>query len=176
MEEPPKKKARKKRAPSADDMPAPPPPMKTIRLEVDLTETKEGETLFYFVLDQAKDLGMVDEWPADVAGEEVGMEVDEEGPIDGSMPIPSTIGLGFDGDAEEIARRFEERYQEEAKPKRVSDTHGRLGRPGESLPACSHLSVNRICNMTLRTHSSTTPNCIWMHLLMLLDLRNQDFM
>jgi len=125
----PKKKARKRRAPSEDDMPAPPPPMKTIRLTIDLSQLKTGVTIEYNVLDNAKELGMVDEWPMDLGEREVkGDDLDGEdgtpgvdGEIPGGVPkAPPPVGLRLDeDDAIEIARRLEEKYGDKKPAKKV---------------------------------------------------------
>lgn len=106
----PKKKSRKKREASVDDLPAAPPPMITIRLEYKLKP--EGEESEWNVLEAAQEAGLIPKWPTNE--EEKVVE-----PIEASDAQPTTGGpelaLGFDGDAEEIARRFAEKYDKPTK-------------------------------------------------------------
>jgi hypothetical protein len=101
----PKKNSRKKREASVDDLPAAPPPMITIRLEYKLKP--EGQESEWNVLEAAQDAGLVPRWPT-TGGEE------KVEPMETSEPQPTVggpdVALGFDGDAEEIARRFAEKY------------------------------------------------------------------
>ena len=106
----PKKKSRKKREASVDDLPAAPPPMITIRLEYKLQP--EGQECEWNVLEAAQDAGLIPRWPTNE--EEKVLE-----PIETSEATPTAGGpdlaLGFEGDAEEIARRFAEKYDKPTK-------------------------------------------------------------
>ena len=128
----PKKKARPRAV--SEDLPPPPPPMRTIRLEKDLVL---GDGMVEWnILDDAREKGMVDDWVDKEADDEddEGMEVDGDGPapgLAGSSDLPADVDgqpaagpstglaglLSLDGDAEEIARRLEEKYGDAAKPK-----------------------------------------------------------
>jgi len=109
----PKKKPRKKREASADeDLPAPPPPMKTIRLTLVLAQPGKDLDIEFNIIDEARKAGLEPTWapieePLDVLEEDV------------KEPLP-TGGLlsGMNDDdltPEEIARRFEERYDKPSK-------------------------------------------------------------
>ena len=110
----PKKKSRKKREASVDDLPAAPPPMITIRLEYKLRP--EGEESEWNVLEAAQEAGLIPKWPTNE--EEKVVE-----PIEPGEAPPTTGGpdlaLGFDGDAEEIARRFAEKYDKPTKKRPI---------------------------------------------------------
>ena len=115
--------------------------MRTIRLERTL-DLGAPEPLQWNILDDARDKGMVEDWTKD-DDEGEGMEVDrdvaplpgQEGTasvglgLGGDVPpsdAPSVSGsaavglLGLDGDAEEIARRLEEKYGGAPKKPKVS--------------------------------------------------------
>ena len=110
------KKKRARRSPSEDDeIPPAPPPMRTIRLERALVP--EGQTLDWNILDDARDQGMVDVWGQ--------VEEDKDIPVDNVMELDAPagsmgqevigLGLGGDLDAEEMARRFDEKYEKQEK-------------------------------------------------------------
>lgn len=106
----PKKKSRKKREASVDDLPAAPPPMITIRLEYKLKP--EGQESEWNVLEAAQEAGLVPKWPTNEEPKIV--DVLE---TSGAPPVPGgpDTALGLDGDAEEIARRFAEKYDKPTK-------------------------------------------------------------
>jgi len=112
------KKKRRIRSPSVDeDLPPPPPPMMTIRIERELPEA--GETLTWNVLDDAKEAGMIAEWP--VKDLEHGKEVLEK-VEDASKPeLPAADGdLPPEATEEEkemhaIAKRLADKYDKPAK-------------------------------------------------------------
>ena len=133
----PKKRSRPRAI--SEDLPPPPPPMRTIRLERKLIL---GDGMFEWnILDDAREKGMVDDWEAKDGDDDddEGMEVDgtAAGPaapvVPGSSDLPPDIDgqptagpsngpsglMNLDGDAEEIARRLEEKYGDapKAKPK-----------------------------------------------------------
>lgn len=111
----PKKKSRKKREASADEeLPAPPPPMKTIRLSIELLA--EGHTQEWNITEQAQKLGMMPAFPVDdgSAAEEDVKESAPPPPVGGILSQAGEEGLS----AEEIARRFEEKYDKPSKPKK----------------------------------------------------------
>ncbi|WVR07923.1 hypothetical protein IAU60_004966 [Kwoniella sp. DSM 27419] len=127
---PKKKKRVRPRSPSEDV--APPPPIKTIRLEKAML--KEGETLEWNILDDAREQGMIAEiWavteeevptnlPMDVEGAVNGNGMGEaeasNGPTAGPSSRPLFSNL-VDEDPEEIARRLEEKYGDAPKPKKT---------------------------------------------------------
>ena len=107
--------------------------MRTIRLERDLVL---GDGMFEWnFLDDAREKGMIDDWGDKEADDEDGMEVDGEGAAavmpgsnnqppelrDGQPVAGPSTGvtglLNLDGDAEEIARRLEEKYGDVPKAK-----------------------------------------------------------
>ena len=117
------KKRRARRSPSSDeDLPPPPPPMRTIRLERDLLP--QGETLEWNILDDAREKGMVDVWTSideerdgAVNG---GMELDAQLPDSSAGPVAGLFEPdGGDEDAEDIARRLEEKYGDKKKKVKV---------------------------------------------------------
>lgn len=115
------KKKRARRSPSSDeDLPPAPPPMQTIRLERQLDP--EGSTLEWNILDDAREKGMVDVWgPVDEEVElvvDVGLEVDGSATLPAAGTVAGLLGLGGDDEDEvEIARRFEEKFEETKKIK-----------------------------------------------------------
>lgn len=107
-------KKKRPRAASFDDMPKPRKPIPTIRLEFTLDTTKEYPMIN--IMDLAKEEGLI---PDDAVEEAHYDDREDAMDVDGPTAGPSTPGVGVFGafgighpeeSAEEIARRFEEKY------------------------------------------------------------------
>jgi len=110
------KKKKRPRAASIDDMPKPRMPIPTIRLEFSL-DTKTDYAMIN-IMDLAKQAGLIpddaiEEPPEEDREEGDDAKMDVDAPVAGpSTPGPAGLfGIGgHDESAEEIARRFEEKY------------------------------------------------------------------
>lgn len=89
--------------------------MVTIRLEYKLKP--EGEDSEWNVLEAAQDAGLVPRWAG--AEEEKMMEAMDTDEAQPARDGPRSILMGLDGDAEEIARRLDEKH-DKPKPKRAA--------------------------------------------------------
>lgn len=158
----------------------------------------DNETLEWNILEDAREKGMVEAWGVGVSAEEVakeaaagelaesmqagaeaGMEVDENGAGPSTAPQPLLglgLGMGFaDEDAEEIARRLEEKYgDEDNKKKKVAVSLKIPLCMRESLADMTVLrSRERRSNMILTIHLSMILRSSSMPLLTSLDPRRR---
>jgi hypothetical protein len=104
-------KKKRARAASVDEMPPPPPPMLTIRVDREFED--DYETLEWNILDDARERGMVAEWPTgpDISNTLAEPEHPVAGPSQPPLPVPLD-GNGLDAnlmddDALAIAARLE---------------------------------------------------------------------
>lgn len=107
-------KKKRARAASVDEMPPPPPPMLTIRVDREFED--DYETLEWNILDDARERGMVAEWPTgpDISNTPAEPEHPVAGPSQPPLPVPLD-GNGLDAnlmddDALAIAARLEVKY------------------------------------------------------------------
>lgn len=88
--------------------------MITIRLEYKLKP--EGEDSEWNVLEAAQEAGLIPKWPTNEEEKVVDpIEASEAQPMAGGPEL----ALGLDGDAEEIARRFAEKYDKPTKKRPI---------------------------------------------------------